>query len=60
MRVVRIGFTHFIAGRKVEMESWREGGGPNVTAWLGINEISQMYVYDDLDEARKAYDPDEL
>lgn len=58
VRVVRVGFSHFVVGHKVELESW--GGGPasNVTAWFGINEVSQMHVYDDVEEASRAYRPD--
>ncbi len=57
-RLVRIGFSHFVVGRKVELEPWRGESPSNVTAWFGINEIGQMYVYETLEEARRAHDPD--
>ena len=60
VRLVRIGFSHFVVGRKVELEAWREECASNVTAWFSINEISQMYLYDDIEEARKAYASDGL
>ena len=47
-------------GRMVELESWRENGPSNISAWFGINEVSQMYVYDDIEDARKAYYTDGL
>ena len=52
-------FSGLVVGHEVELESWREEGSSDVTAWFGTNEISQMYVYDDIEEARKAYYPDE-
>ena len=58
VRIVRVGFSHFVVGRKVELESWREGSASNYTAWFGINEVSQMYVHDDIEEAREAYRAD--
>jgi hypothetical protein len=58
VRLVRIGYSHFVVGRKIELESWREEGSSDVTAWFGINEVSQMYVYDDIEDARKACYPD--
>jgi hypothetical protein len=60
VKIVRIGFSHFVVGRMVELESWRENGTSNITAWFGINEVSQMYVYDDIEDARKAYYTDGL
>lgn len=57
-RIVEVGFGRFLVGRRVEMEPWLEGRWSWVIAWFNISEIRQMYVFDDLAAARRAYESD--
>jgi hypothetical protein len=57
-RIVRVGFSNFVVGRRVELRPSLRQVSTNVTAWFNINEISQMYVYDEIESARRAFDSD--
>ena len=59
VRIVPIGFNHFIIGRRVELDSWREESESTVTACINIIEVSQIYVFDDLEELRRVYNSDD-
>lgn len=60
VRLVRVGFGHFLDGREVELEAWREGTAPNVAAWFDTNQIGQLYLSGSIEEARRAYRADEF
>lgn len=56
VRMVLLMYSHFVVGREVRSEPPHHENGECATCWFGINEISQMYVCDDLETARERYE----
>lgn len=54
-RLVRIGFSEFVVGRRVELETTLQQRWSGVTVWIAIHEIAHMMVFDDPEAARKAF-----
>jgi hypothetical protein len=59
-RIVRVGFSNFLVGRRVEKEPSLQERWSNVTCWIAIHDISQMLVFDDIEAARRAYEPGKM
>lgn len=56
VRIVKVGFSPFVVGRKAMREPPDQGGATNVTCWFGINAIWQMNIYDDIEAAWWEYE----
>lgn len=56
IEIVRIGFSSFVVGRPASPRISFSERWSHVTAWIAIHEISQMYVFDDIEAARRAYE----
>jgi hypothetical protein len=56
VKMVLLGYSHFVVGREVRSEPPHLEAGKSATCWFGINEISQMYVCDDIETAWERYE----
>jgi hypothetical protein len=57
-KLVRLGFNKFLVGRLVVSEAKRESWS-NVTVWIAVHDIAQLMVFDNVEAARRAFQPAE-
>ncbi len=57
VRLARVGFNEFVVGKRIEPEPSAQHRWSGVTVWISTNVISQMLVFDDIESARRAFQP---
>ncbi len=58
-RLVQVGFQEFVVARRARLEPPAQERWSKVTVWISIDEIAQMFVFDDMEAATRAFQSEE-